>query len=240
MPKTHLSQQKSSTNLELGMWTRRLGVYLAGLFFLALGVALSIKSNLGVSPINTVPYVLSQVTAMDVGLMTAMVNTTYVLIQFIVLKKDMPPINILQVASGVAFGLFVTVANYILTLAVPAAPASNWLRLGLLGISILILGLGTLLYLTADLIPKPSEGMILAIQKKSGWQLSRVKTGFDCSMVAISFMISINFSGKIIGIGIGTLITALSVGSVLGIMKKLYYTRTRTFCFGKAVGTEVL
>jgi uncharacterized membrane protein YczE len=221
------------------MWIRRLGVYLAGLFLLALGVALSIKSNLGVSPINTVPYVLSRVTALDVGLMTAIVNTTYVIIQFVVLGKDMPPINILQVASGVAFGLFVTVANYLLTFAVPAVPASYWLRLGLLAIGILILALGTLLYLTADLIPKPSEGMILAIQKKSGWELSKIKTGFDCSMVAISFMISIIFSGKILGIGIGTLITALSVGSVLGIMKKLYYTRTRTFCFGKAIGAEV-
>lgn len=211
------------------MWTRRIGVYLAGLFLLAIGVAFSIKSNLGVSPINTVPFVLGRVTGMDVGYMTAIVNTTYVLIQLILLGRDIRPIHILQIPCGIIFGLFVTLANSLLAF---PTPASYWLRLGLLGISIFILGLGTLLYLTADLVPKPSEGIMLAIQKRSGWELSRIKTGFDCSMVTISFLISIFATGKILGIGIGTLIAALSVGTVLGIMKKLLYARTRSFCFG--------
>jgi len=212
------------------MWTRRIGVYLAGLFLLALGVAFSIKSNLGVSPINTVPYVLSHVAALDVGLMTAMVNTFYVLVQFMLLGRDMPPINILQVVCGATFGLFVTLANSLLAF---ATPASYMLRLGLLGISILCLGIGTLLYLTADLIPKPSEGLMLAAEKRTGWKLSSIKTGFDCGMVAISFLISILFLGNVVGIGIGTLITALSVGSVFGVFKKLYFARTRAFCFRK-------
>lgn len=232
MPETILSQKTPAFSItELGMWTRRLGVYLAGLFLLAIGVAFSIKSNLGVSPINTVPYVLSHVTALDVGLMTAIVNTAYVLIQFVLLGRDMRPIDILQVPCGITFGLFVTVANRLLPF---PTPASYWLRLGLLGISIFILGLGTFFYLTANLIPKPSEGIMLAIQKRSGWELSRIKTGFDCSMVTIAFLISI----IAFGIGIGTLIAALSVGTVLGIMKKLFSTRTNSFCFGRPVSQD--
>lgn len=235
MPKINPSQQSVSI-VELEMWTRRLGVYLIGLFLLAIGVAFSIKSNLGVSPINTVPYVLSRVTAIDVGLMTAMVNTTYVLIQFALLGKDIRPIHFLQIPCGIAFGLFVTLANSLVAF---PTPDSFWLKLGLLGISIFFLGLGTLFYLTADLVPKPSEGIMLAIKKKSGWELSRVKTGFDCSMVTISFLISIIATGTILGIGLGTLIAALSVGSVLGIMKKLLYAQACTFCFGKPVPQNV-
>jgi uncharacterized membrane protein YczE len=234
LPRILSSKSLPSVNIALKFWTRRLVVYLAGLFLLALGVALSIKSDLGVSPINTVPYVLSRVTAIEVGLMTAMVNTSYVLIQFALLGKEMRPRDILQVISGVTFGIFVTAANYLLAFVVPAVPASYWLRLGLLAISILCFSVGTLLYLTADVIPKPSEGIMLAIQKRSGWELSRIKTGVDCSLVTISFLISMVFSGKVLGIGVGTLVTALSVGSVLGALKKLFYSRASEFCFGKA------
>jgi len=237
VPKFNLVQQKPPIGiLEYGNWLKRIGVYVVGLFLLAIGVAFSIKSDLGVSPINTVPYVLSRVTALDVGLMTAMVNTFYVLVQFVLLGRDIRPSHILQVPCGIAFGLFVTLANSLLDFPVPA---SFWLRLGLLGISIFLLGLGTLFYLTANLVPKPSEGIMLAIQKRSGWELPRIKTGFDCGMVTTSFLISILAPGKVLGIGIGTLIAALSVGSVLGFLKKSLYAQTCTFCFGKAINQNV-
>lgn len=230
MPTINLEQRNSSVGkIDPGIWTRRIGVYLAGLFLLAIGVAFSIKSNLGVSPINTVPYVLSRVTAPDVGFMTAIVNTTYVLIQLILLGRGIRPIHLLQIPCGIAFGLFVTLANSLLAF---PAPTSFLLRLGLLGISIFFLGLGTLFYLTAKIVPKPSEGIMLAIQKRSGWELSRIKTGFDCSLVTISLLISVFATGEILGVGLGTLIAALSVGSMLGIMKKLLYARTCSFCFG--------
>ena len=47
---------------------RRIALYIAGLFILALGVSLSVKSGLGVSPLNSVPYALTLVTGMDLSL----------------------------------------------------------------------------------------------------------------------------------------------------------------------------
>ena len=41
-------------------FVKRIVIYLAGLFFVALGVAFSVNSNLGVSPVNSLPYVVSR------------------------------------------------------------------------------------------------------------------------------------------------------------------------------------
>ncbi|MEE0490162.1 hypothetical protein [Methanosphaera stadtmanae] len=39
----------------------RLLNYLTGLFIMTIGIAFSIKSNLGVSPVSTIPYTLTVV-----------------------------------------------------------------------------------------------------------------------------------------------------------------------------------
>lgn len=45
----------------------RLLIYILGLLILALGVAFSINSNLGVSPVSSLPYVISQITGIEMG-----------------------------------------------------------------------------------------------------------------------------------------------------------------------------
>ena len=46
-------------------FVKRIVIYLAGLFFVALGVAFSVNSNLGVSPVNSLPYVVSRILGKD-------------------------------------------------------------------------------------------------------------------------------------------------------------------------------
>lgn len=41
--------------------TRRLINYVIGLFIMTIGIVFSIKSNLGVSPVSTIPYTLTVV-----------------------------------------------------------------------------------------------------------------------------------------------------------------------------------
>lgn len=46
---------------------KRILIYIIGVFIFALGVAFSIKSNLGVSPVSSVSFVLSLITKGSVG-----------------------------------------------------------------------------------------------------------------------------------------------------------------------------
>jgi uncharacterized membrane protein YczE len=70
--------------------------------------------------------------------------------------------------------------------------------------SVVIIALGILLYLRAELLPQTAEGLLLAIQKKRGWKLHNIKIGFDCVVVAIAVLISLIAFHKIIGLREGT------------------------------------
>ena len=41
-------------------WTKRTIAYLLGLFLIAIGISIAVKSNLGVSPASSLPFVLSK------------------------------------------------------------------------------------------------------------------------------------------------------------------------------------
>ena len=73
-----------------------------------------------------------------------------------------------------------------------------------------------MLYLCADLIPQPAEGLCLAIEKKSGWKYSNIKTVFDCSLVAAAALITLLATGSLSGMREGTVLTMLSVGKLIG------------------------
>ncbi|WP_051196153.1 DUF6198 family protein [Clostridium cadaveris] len=120
--------------------------YCLGLLLLAFGVTFSIKSNLGVSPINSIPYVLSLITGLDQGVLTTSVFCIFILMQIIILRKDFKPINLLQIVFSSLFGYFVTFSNSIWTF---EAPNSYIFRLGLLVISMCFVALGLMFYLAA-------------------------------------------------------------------------------------------
>ena len=64
----------------------RLLVYLLGLFLLAMGVAISINSNLGVSPVSSLPYIFSLILNLPMSLCIAGVFAVYILLQALILR----------------------------------------------------------------------------------------------------------------------------------------------------------
>jgi len=198
-----------------GIWFRRLLLYFLGNFVLAFGVAVAVKADLGITPVNSIAFVASRIFSIDHGLMTAMVYCGYVLIQFAILRKEFHPSGFLQIGVAMLFGLFVSLCNRILSF---PAPAAYWVRLLLMLASVVIIALGILLYLRANLLPQPAEGLMLAIQKKTGWKLHNIKIIFDFTVVAAAAALSLITIHKIIGIREGTLIAMLGVGKAMGFL----------------------
>ena len=84
--------------------------------------------------------------------------------------------------------------------------------------SVVIIALGILLYLRANLLPQPAEGLVLAIQQKTRWKLHNVKLFFDVIVVATAAALSLLTVHKVVGIREGTLIATLGVGKVMGFL----------------------
>lgn len=65
-------------------------VYCAGLFIMAMGVSFSGTANLGMSPVNSIPYVLSEIfTFLSMGTWIIVIFSLYILIQFLILGRDL-------------------------------------------------------------------------------------------------------------------------------------------------------
>ena len=93
----------------------RIPMYFVGLFIMTIGIALSVKSNLGVSPVSSIPYTMTCVWGIEMGKATIIFHAALVLIQILLLRKRFKPINLLQVVVGIVFGYFTTFCNYLAT-----------------------------------------------------------------------------------------------------------------------------
>ena len=88
-------------------------VYIVGLFIMTLGISLSVKSNLGVSPVSSIPYTITCITGLEMGKATILFHIVLVVMQILILRKAFQMKNLLQVVVGVIFGYFTTFSNYL-------------------------------------------------------------------------------------------------------------------------------
>lgn len=196
-------------------------IYLLGLFIMALGVSVSRISDLGVSPVNAVPCVLSYIVNIDMGICTTVVFCLFILIQILIMRKEFKIKNLLQIIGSFIFGFFVSASNFLCNLLVPAC--NNYImQLVYIIISIVLVAFGIFLYLEADILSLPGEGVTQAVSYKSGIHLSTAKIIFDISNVAAATVISLVFLHSLQGVREGTIIAALGVGSVLKLVAKIF------------------
>lgn len=91
----------------------RLIAYLIGLFIMTIGVSMSVKSNLGVSPVSSIPYTITCITGLEMGKATIVFHIFLVILQILILRKAFKIKNLLQVIVGVVFGYFTTFSNFL-------------------------------------------------------------------------------------------------------------------------------
>jgi uncharacterized membrane protein YczE len=197
---------------------RRVIMYVVGLWFLALGVSFSIKAELGVSPVNSTPYIISEISGISMGTCVIFVFSFFMLMQILILRKEYQWKNLLQILFSTIFGYFVDMTNAITGgIVVTAYP----IQLILLAVSIVLIALGIMLVVDADLVPMPLEGLAIAISKKSKkLKFPQIKTICDSTVVLVGIILSLSVLGRLVGIREGTIITAVSVGKLIGFFQK--------------------
>lgn len=201
-------------------FVRRAVIYVLGLFIMTLGVSISVKSDLGVSPVSSIPYTMTCVWGIEMGRATIIFHVALVLLQIAVLRRKFKLINLLQVPVGVLFGAFTTFCNHLMTFL--PTPQNIAIRLVMMLISTLLIAVGLFFYVPANIMPLAGEGAMLAISQTSGVEFSTVKVIFDISMVAISFTVCMIFIHSMGSVGAGTIIAAVLVGLELKLITKLF------------------
>ncbi len=214
-----------STTSPLLLWSKRLLLYILGLFLTAAGVVFSARSSLGVSPVSSLGNVLYQIgqsagapAYVNLGNCTTAVFCVYLLVELLLLGRKFKPAMLLQIAVSLLFGQLVNLASAVL--AFLPAPGSYAVQLLYLLISIPLVALGILLYLTPGLYPMPGEGLSIALADRFGISVGTAKTIFDCSVVLISVVLSLLYFKKLVGVREGTVLCALLVGFVFKLLQK--------------------
>lgn len=211
-----------------GRLAARLGIYCAGLIVLAFGIALAVNSNLGVSPVSSLPYVVSQILNISLGTCTTLVYALYVLVQMVLNGKKFQPALLLQLVFSTVFGYFVDAAKFILG---DFCLGGYLGQLVMLGASIVLISFSLVLYIDVKVAPMPAEGLVACIGEKLGKPFSKIKTLFDCTSVLVGLVLCFLFLGKVVGIREGTIITAMLVGRMTGVIRKFLTPWIRKVCF---------
>ena len=217
----------------------RVPVYITGLFIMTLGIGISVKSDLGVSPVSSIPYTMTCVWGIEMGKATILFHAALVVIQILLLRRRFRIKNLLQVPVGIMFGYFTTFSNYLMSFL--PDPHNIFIQLGMVLISTLLVAVGLFFYVPADIIPLAGEGVMLAVADVTKKQFSTIKLLFDISMVVISLITCLILLHSLGSVGIGTVIAAVLVGVELKLITRLLgEARDRRLHFGETVSGSAM
>ena len=198
------------TKKEMG---KRYLLFIISLFFIGLGIALTKRSELGVSPISSVANVMSyKFPALSMGTWLMISNLAMILGQILLLRKRFQPIQLLQIPLSFLFGYFTDFGMWIATL----FPNEVYLaRLGFVFVGVIILGFGIALSIIANVLLNSGEAFVKALADVLGKEFGDVKVAFDVVWVLFSILLSLLFfDGALVGIREGTLISAFFTGMI--------------------------
>lgn len=194
-----------------------------GLFFSALGVAVTKLGELGVSPISSVANVMSlQFPALTLGNWLILWNCVLIVGQIVILRRKFQWIQLLQIPLSFLFGYFTDFGMWLFQWT-----SSDVYLFRLINIvaGTILLGFGISLCVIANAILNSGEAFVKAIADTTKKDFSRLKIFFDVSCVVLAAVLSFYFfDGSIQGIHEGTLVAALLTGFVI----QLFTPRLRT------------
>lgn len=199
----------------------RIIIYIAGMLILALGLTLNTKTNMGVSPIISVAFCVSELTGINVGDLTLIWYIIFVLIEVIchigTKRYKMIVVDVLQIPLSIAFTRFMNLFSSLI-------PDMTDLpvRMAYLLLAVIFTGIGIGITLNMRLIPNPGDGVVQAISDCCGKPISIIKNLLDAACVVLTVIISLLMTGKIIGIGFGTIFAVIFVGRVVAVFNRFF------------------
>ena len=215
--------------MKMHIFLRRLILYVVGLMFIAFGVAWSIRSGLGISPVTSLPYVLSLVSGLDLAVAVVLVYLAFVGIQFLLEPKAFRVYHLLEVVVAVLFGAFTDISKWMIN-QIPLPELNYTGRLLLLAVSMVLIAIGVVLYVNTHLIPMAMEGMQKAFAHRFHKEFGHIKILVDTGVVLLAAALSLVCTHTLVGIREGTVISAIVIGKIVHLIQPRIQPAIHRFC----------
>jgi len=174
---------------------RRLPRLVVGILVLGIGVAATVRAELGISPYDVLHQGIAQVTGIDFGVVVIGLGLLILLLWFPLGQ----PFGVGTVANVLTVGLVIDAALRVIPHVEPLA-----VRIPLLLGGTVLIGLGAGLYIGAGLGPGPRDGLMTAFARR-GHPLWLVRTVLEFSSLAVGYALGGD-------VGVGTVLIACSSG----------------------------
>lgn len=177
--------------------------YGLGILVLSLGISLTIQSGLGTSPFDALLVGLSEEVGLTVGSWEVLISVILLLCNSILTRKKPILLGLITAfITGIGIDLWLFVVKNTID------PNALLSKLICFGIGLVLIGLGTAIYLQTKFASTPIDHLTLIIR-----DLSKRTILFSRTLVyALFLVLAIIFKGPI---GIGTLLTVCLGGMIL-------------------------
>ena len=105
------------------------------------------------------------------------------------------------------------------------------MRLAVLAAAIILTGAGAALTVDMNLIANPGDGFVQAVSMRIGKDLGTAKNLVDINCVIVSTLIGFAAAGRLVGVGLGTLIAMIGVGRVIALFNHLFQEKLKRQAF---------
>lgn len=195
--------------------------FFLGICLNAFGIALFTRSKLGTGPTSCIPYVVSLKSGLSFGTCTFMFNILLLLGQIILLRKNFPRYQLLQLPVTLLFSILIDGAMKFTTF---VNTDIYWVALLYNILGCVFRAVGVSCQVVADVVMLSTEAFVKALSDVSKKEFSWIKLFFDVFMAAVAIALSFLLLGRLESVREGTLIIVLLVGPV-----SHYFTKRLSF-----------
>lgn len=191
---------------------KSLAMLLFGLSLFGVGEGLLVLAQWGVTPWTTLAQGVALQTGLNIGVVT-------LLISVVVMLLWLP----LRLRPGLGTLANMVVIALVLGLMVRFVPAPNgWiLQFMCCFAGIVMVGIGSALYLTCQMGAGPRDGLMVGLAARMGWRIAWVRCGIESSVCLMGWLLG----GTV---GLGTVLFAVGVGWVVQLA-----LQALSYCFTK-------
>ncbi len=213
--------------------------YLLSIILLALAVCMTKAANFGMSMIVAPAFILSEkISFLSFGVSEYIIQGI-LLISFCILVKKIRFQYVSAFFTSIIYGFVLDLFGSVIPIFNPeiisyeSIPLA--LRILLFVVGCILTTFSVALSFHTYILPQMVDFFVSGITNHFNLKLGKFKTIFDLSYFALALIMTLSFFGELHGVGVGTLIMALTGGSMIGFFDRMITKYTdRASVFSKA------
>lgn len=200
--------------------------FVFGLYLLAWGVVLIVRSTIGTTPITCVNYVVSLHTPFSLGTCTFIINMLLIAGQLWLMRGFGTRRDHVEVALQIPFSfVFAAFIDINMALTRGFAPSGYAMSIAILLAGCIVQAAGVVLELKPRVAMMSAEAFVKYAARRYGREFGRIKVGFDLALVSTAVLLSLCIAGRVEGVREGSFIAAAITGYIVTFLNTRIITR---------------